>query len=108
MATTNYAKDHSTKEPLTPANRRLALKNYDAYKRSTKYSLYDAYGSFSKAKAEAWQYCENLMKEYDGYGLKVISHNGYQFTAGFMFEYEGSTMFMYISRSYDIAVEVEE
>ena len=98
---------HSVKEPLTPANRRTALKHYDAYKRSTKYSLYDAYGRFSKEKAEAWQYCEDLMKEYDGYGLKVISHNGYQFTAGFMFEWDNVPMFMYISRSHDIAVEVE-
>ena len=99
---------HCVKEPLTSADRRLALRNYDAYKRSTKYSLYDAYGTFSRAKAEAWEYCENLMKEYDGYGLKVISHNGYKFTAGFMFEWDNCQMFMYISRSYDIAVEVEE
>ena len=46
------------------------------------------------------------MYKFNGYGLKVISANGYQFTAGFMFEEDGKTMFMYISKSHDIAVEV--
>ena len=94
------------KQPLTSANRRLALKNYDAYQRSTSYELYDVYGTYSAAKAKAWDYCKELMYKFNGYGLKVISANGYQFTAGFMFEEDGKTMFMYISKSHDIAVEV--
>ena len=94
------------KQPLTSANRRLALRNYDAYQRSTSYELYDVYGTYSAAKAKAWDYCKSLMYQFNGYGLKVISHNGYQFTAGFMFEEDGKTMFMYISKSHDIAVEV--
>jgi hypothetical protein len=95
-----------TKEPLTSANRRTALKHYDAYRRSAMYSLYDAYGTHSLAKEEAWRYCKELMKEHNGYGLKVITANGYQFTAGFMFEEDGKEMFMYISKTHDIAVEV--
>lgn len=94
------------KQPLTSANRRLALKNYDAYKNSTAYELYDVYGRYSAAKAKAWDYCKELMYQFNGYGLKVIHANGYQFTAGFMFEEDGKTMFMYISKSHDIAVEV--
>lgn len=94
------------KQPLTSANRRLALKNYDAYQRSTSYELYDVYGRCSSAKMKAWDYCKELMYKFNGYGLKIISHNGYQFTAGFMFEEDGKTMFMYISKSHDIAVEV--
>lgn len=94
------------KQPLTSANRRLALRNYDAYNRSTHYELYDVYGRYSAAKAKAWDYCKELMYKFNGYGLKVISANGYQFTAGFMFEEDGKTMFMYISKSPDIAVEV--
>lgn len=94
------------KQPLTSANRRLALKNYDAYKRSTSYELYDVYGSYSAAKARAGEYCKDLMNQFNGRGLKVISANGFQFTAGFMFEEDGKTMFMYISKNYDIAVEV--
>jgi outer membrane phospholipase A len=93
-------------QPLTYAHRRLALKNYDAYKRSTSYALYDVYGSCSSAKMRAWDYCKELMHKFDGYGLKVISHNCHQFTAGFMFESDGKEMFMYISKNHDIAVEV--
>lgn len=83
------------------------LAHYDAYKRSGMYSLSDAYGSYSSAKADAWRYCERLMDSKSGWGLKVIAANGYQFSAGF--EYtgeEGQLMFMYITKSYDKAVEV--
>lgn len=90
----------------TSAEKRQARGQYESYKRSTTYSLYEAYGRHSKAKADAWAYCERLMADYNGYGLKVISHNGYMFTAGFEYEYEGKHMFMYITRFKDIAVEV--
>ena len=94
------------KQPLTSANRRAALRHYDAYQRSTSYELYDVYGRCSSAKMKAWDYCKELMYKFNGYGLKIISANGYQFTAGFMFEEDGKTMFMYISKTHDIAVEV--
>jgi hypothetical protein len=95
------------KERLTAANRRRALIAYEVYNRSGMYSLDDAYGSYSKDKRDAWHYCERLMDEYSGYGLKVISANGWMFTAGFMFcGEEGQLMFMYITKNYDIAVEV--
>ena len=94
------------KQPLTSAERRLALKHYDAYQKSKSYNLYFVYGHFSEAKARAWDYCKALMNKFDGYGLKVISANSCMFTAGFMFEEDGKTMFMYISKDKDIAVEV--
>lgn len=100
--------ENYTREPLTSANRRTALKAYEAYKRSTARSLEDVYGRYSKAKDDAWTYCINLLLDLGGYDLKVISANGYQFTAGFMFEENDKLMFMYISKSHDIAVEVEE
>ena len=91
---------------MTSAQKRTALNHYSAYKRSTTYSLNEAYGKYSSAKANAWEYCENLMEKHDGHGLKVISHNAHIFTAGFMFEQDGKEMFMYISPSSDIPVEV--
>jgi hypothetical protein len=95
-----------TKEPLTSTDRRRALSHYDAYKRSTATSLRDVYGTYSRAKDEAWDYCKELMYKFNGYGLRVISSSRYMFTAGFMFEEDGKEMFMYISPSRDIAVEV--
>ena len=50
------------------------------------YCLADAYGSYSSAKASAWKHCEEKRDDYDGWGLKVLSHNTYMFTAGFEFE----------------------
>lgn len=94
MATTSY-------------KRRMATANYQSWQRSNDYSLESAYGRYSSAKAEAWTYCENLCKKYDGWGLKVISHNTFTFTAGF--EYTdvetGVLMFMFITPSYDFAVK---
>ena len=94
------------KQPLNPRDRRLAMSHYEDYKRSTYYSLRDVYGSYSRAKEEAWEYCKELMYKFSGYGLKVISYSRYLFTAGFMFEEDGKQMFMYISPSRDIAIEV--
>lgn len=94
------------KQPLKSQDRRAALSHYADYKRSTAYSLRDVYGSYSRAKEDAWDYCKELMYKLGGYGLKVISSSRYMFTAGFMFEEDGKTMFMYISPKRDVAVEV--
>ena len=95
-----------TKEPITYADARLATKKYAEYLKSTTCELSQAYGRYSPAKLKAWNYCKELMWDLQGHGLKIISHNGYQFTAGFMFEENGKEMFMYISKAHDIAVEV--
>lgn len=91
---------------MTAQDKRTALNHYSAYKRSTTYSLDSAYGTYSSAKARAWRYCEDLMQKYDGHGLKVIGYNCHTFSAGFMFEKDGKTMFMYITHARDTAVEV--
>jgi hypothetical protein len=84
-----------------------ALAQYDAYKKSGMYSLSDAYGSYSQAKEDAWKYCERLMDSKSGWGLKVITANGYMFTAGFEFcGEEGQLMFMLITKSKHTAMEV--
>lgn len=94
------------KQPLNPRDRRVAMSHYEDYKRSDATSLRDVYGSYSRAKEEAWDYCKELMYKFNGYGLRVISSSRYMFTAGFMFEEDGKQMFMYISPSRDVAVEV--
>ena len=98
--------ENYTKRPLNANDRRTALSHYEAYKRSYDYSLRDVYTSWSTAKEKAWDYCKELMDKFDGRGLKVISHSRHMFTAGFMFEEDGKTMFMFISPSRDIAIEV--
>ena len=79
---------------------------YWRYKMSDRFNLYQAYNSFSKAKAEAWEYCEKLCEEYNGKELKVIGANSNFFSAGFLFEEDGKDMFMYITHggNYKVAV----
>ena len=92
---------------VSKADKRKALAHYDAYKRSSSYELYDVYGRYSSAKARAWDYCKGLMNDHGGYGLKIISANGYQFTAGFMIDMcDGSKLFAYITKSGMYCVEV--
>ena len=76
---------------------------YRAWENSRDYSLDHCFNSYSTAKARAWEYCEKLFHKYDGYGLKVISHNGWIFTAGFEFAdpETGEIKFMYITPSKD-------
>lgn len=89
---------------MTKANK----SHYEAYLRSSATSLTDVYGKCSSAKVKAWDYCRDLMVKKNGYDLRIISANGYMFTAGFMFEEDGHLMFMYITKSKDLAIEVKQ
>ena len=71
------------------------------YEWSDKCNLWEAYGSFSQKKAEAWEYCVALCKEKGGRGLKVIGANTSFFTAGFLFEEDGKRKLMYITKGDD-------
>lgn len=86
---------------------RNALSHIDAFKASTDYSLDTCYGRYSKAKANAWDYCKELCYRLGWWGLKVITHNVNIFTAGFLFtdEQTGVIRFMYITPSYDVSVD---
>lgn len=87
---------------------RTALARYADYQRSSATSLRDVYGSWSDAKERAWRYCQERMLDHDGYGLKIVTHNQTMFTAGFEFPdpETGVLKFMFITKSYDVAVEV--
>lgn len=69
---------------------------YEAYLNSHDYDLDDAYGRYSEKKRRAWDNCKSLMFKNEGNNLRVISHNGYMFTAGFLFD-DGRKM-MYITK----------
>ena len=91
---------------MTNADKRQALAHYESYKRSTATELHHVYGSYSAAKAQAWKYCRDLMIKKNGHGLRIISANRWMFTAGFEYEEDGKQMFMYITKTKDVAVEV--
>ena len=87
--------------------KRTARGNISSYDRSTDYSIFDAYDRPSAAKVAAWNDCKALCYECGGYGLKVINHNTFTFTAGFesVDIDTGVVMFHYITPNYHIAVE---
>lgn len=89
------------------AQERRAKKKIVDYEMSDKHNLWDAYGSFSEGKRDAWEYCQKLCKEKNGSGLKVIGSNTSFFTAGFVFEEDGQKKFMYITKGSDTAVDYE-
>lgn len=86
---------------------KMAKGSIDRYNNSTYTSLNDVYAKHSEKKSNAWEYCRRLMATLNGYGLKVLSYNTFMFTAGFLFtdESTGVVKFMYITPSYDCAVD---
>lgn len=71
------------------------------YKRSSDTELWQVYGNYSRAKAEAFDYCKRLMAEHDGSDLRILSHNTFMFTAAFQFRNKETdeAMIMYITPS---------
>ncbi len=76
------------------------------YELSDDFSLDSAYKTHSRNKSLAWDYCKNLMEKYNGHGLKVISHNQFMFTAGFIYESGDDEYLMYITKSNDRPIKL--
>lgn len=75
---------------------------YNHYLRSNNGSnLYYCYGKPSDNKFKAMEYCEDLMKEYNGHYLRIIGYNSMQFSVGFLFYKDGKNYFAYITKSHD-------
>ena len=72
---------------------------YNNWCNSNDTELRHVYGRPSFRKEDAWDFCKMLCGEYNGSNLRIISHNGFQFTAGFIYEEEGEKKFMYITKS---------
>ena len=48
--------------------------------------LREVYGRYNAAKARAWEHCESLCAELDGFNLCITSANAFVFTAQFEFD----------------------
>lgn len=81
---------------------------YRLYKASDNCSLRDVYGRFSEAKYKAWVGCRKLCRDKGGHNLRIITANGFQFTAGFEYEEDGKPMFMYITKASNTECEIEQ
>lgn len=56
---------------------------YQKWLNSTENSIYKSYSRPSRYKVAAWERCEDIRDEFDGYSLRVVGHNYSQFTAAF-------------------------
>lgn len=96
---------------MTRENSKYMLSMYDRWRNSNMDNIFKAYGRPSMKKIEAWEYCEDLCRRYNGHGLKVISRNIYKFTAGFAGETadddtgELKKIFVFITDCYDRYME---
>lgn len=89
-------------------NTKILRGAYEIWKRSNETSLDMAYGHYSSAKQRAWYYCEDLMKEHDGYTIRILGHNCMTFSVGFIGYINGLKHFFYITRDYDRALPLEK
>lgn len=73
------------------------------------WNLGAVYGSYSYAKANAWDYCVRLCDEVNGTGLAVRGHNTFAFTANFFFinPENGREMMAVITRDYNHAYYID-
>lgn len=56
---------------------------YQRWLNSTENTIYKAYGRPSVHKVRAFERCEDIRDEFDGYNLRIVGHNTSQFTAAF-------------------------
>lgn len=49
-------------------------------------NLEDVYGRYSEAKKNAYEWCRDQYELKHGYQFRIISHNGFQFTVGYLYD----------------------
>jgi hypothetical protein len=81
---------------------------YKSYLNSNKSELYQCYDNYSEYKEDAMNYCKKLCNDYKGYDFKIISYNCMQFSVGFRCLIDDVENFVYITKSYDRIMKIEE
>lgn len=56
---------------------------YQRWLNSTENTIYKAYSRPSIYKVRAFERCEDIRDEFDGYNLRIVGHNSSQFSAAF-------------------------
>jgi len=78
------------------------------FNNSSDVDLRDAYGSYSRAKENAYAYCREREREFSSYNGVIASHNSMQFTYAFTGWCDGKLYLIYITKDHDYALEIEE
>lgn len=85
------------------------IKNaFEDYNRSRLYDLFDCYERPSRAKENAMEYCKTLCHQYSGRALKIIGYNTMTFSVGFIGTVDDRPAFIYITKTYDRYIFIDE
>lgn len=68
-----------------------------AYQGATMSKLKEAYNRPSWAKIEAYEKCKNLMREMNGYGMKITGYNCHKFYCGCIAFHKGQKGLLYFT-----------
>ena len=93
---------------MTKARKSQAKQFYKNYYNSYCYDIFDAYDRPSYRKVNAFEYCKDLMHQYNGHGLKITGFNTCTFSAAFVGVVEGVKHLFYITPSYDYIYPLED
>ena len=78
-----------------------------AYLRSHHVTLDEVYGSYSYAKANAYEYCRAREREFSSYDGVITGHNCMTFSYAFTGMCEGKKYLIYITKCGDYAIDYE-
>ena len=92
---------------LMSAKTERAKRIYDAFCSSSDYELYHVYGSFSRAKENAMDYCRARERECNSTDGVITSYCIMQFTYAFTCESEGKRYLVYITKSHDYVIDLD-
>lgn len=85
-----------------------AQRAYRAFLRSNEVTLDDAYGRYSHAKANAYEYCRAREREFNSYNGVITGHNSCTFSYAFTGLCNLKEYFVYITKDHDYAIELED
>lgn len=81
---------------------------YQRFLRSDDATLDEAYGRYSRAKANAYEYCRDREREFSSYDGVITGHNCMTFSYAFTGLCEGKRYFVYITKDHDYAIALED
>ena len=91
---------------INPSTER-AQRIFRAYLRSDEATFDEAYGRYSHAKDNAYEYCRDREGEFDSYDGVITGHNNFTFSYAFSGWCEGKKYLVYITKDNDYAIEYE-
>lgn len=87
-------------------NNKKMLQTYLKYLRVEDSGIYSRYKTPSESKLIAYDYCLYLKDKYKGYHGKIVSHNTFIFTYGFICDINGKRHFIYITPEHEYMFEI--